>query len=235
MAPALRFSIIIPAHDEESYIERTLEHVTALSYPKDAYEVLVVENGSRDRTFEIAKSFEGPNLHVLKSEKGVSKAKNLGIDRASPASDWIVFLDADTVLEKEFLLELDDFLREPHHGYTVGTTSVRPLTGTLNAVLWFKFYDLGHRLTKASYSIKLVKRSLFPPLRFDETLTLAEDLRMIAEARKYGTFFFLPTRTVFTSTRRFDKEGWWKIFFSWTFGAILPRSLQQQMTYKVIR
>ena len=105
------FSIIVPAHNEESYIERTLTRLQQLNYPAARFETLVIENGSSDRTFELAKRFESPNMHVLQSGKGVSRAKNAGIDHLAPQSDWVVFLDADTVLEKEFLNELDVFLR----------------------------------------------------------------------------------------------------------------------------
>jgi glycosyltransferase involved in cell wall biosynthesis len=73
----LRFSIIIPAHNEEKYIGATLEHITSLSYPTELYEVIVVENGSADRTLDIAKQFEGGNIRVYKNEKtAVSAAKN---------------------------------------------------------------------------------------------------------------------------------------------------------------
>ena len=235
MESRLRFSIIVPAHNEELYIERTLEHLQLLNYPQGLFEVIVVENGSSDRTYELAKRFEGGAIQVFQSAKGVSRAKNLAIDHAKKESDWFVFLDADTILEPEFLNELDDFLRQPHHKFTVGTTSVRPLSGTLKARLWFSFYDLGHRLTKASYSIKMVRRDLFPPVRFDEDLQLAEDLHVIAQARKFGEFFFMQTTTVFTSTRRFDKLGWWYIFFKWTFEAMLPEKKQKTLTYEVVR
>lgn len=235
MDSRLFFTLVIPAHNESGYIERTLERILALEYPKDRHEIFVVENGSSDDTFQKAKRFERENLRVLQSEKGVSKAKNLGVDSARKDSDWIIFVDADTVLEKEFLLDLDAFLREPRHNYTVGTFSVRPLPSTLNARLWFALYDLGHRFTHTSYSIKAVKRSLFPPVRFDESLVTAEDLHVIAQARAFGKFFFMSTNTVLTSTRRFEKVGWWKLFFIWTFVAVLPENWQQRFAYEVIR
>jgi glycosyltransferase involved in cell wall biosynthesis len=235
MDPPLRFTIVIPAHNEENYIGRTLEHVRDLRYPADRFEVIVIENGSSDRTYELARAFEGGAITVLRSETGASKAKNLGIDRSRAESDWIIFLDADTILEENFLAELDGFLRQPHRRFAVGTVSVQPLSGTRNARLWFKFYDLGHRLTKATYSIKIMKRSLFPPLRFDETLSNGEDLLIASQARAFGEFFFMPTRSVSTSTRRFDAIGWWKVFFLWTFVALLPPQLQRKFPYKVVR
>lgn len=236
MSTHLRFSIVIPMHNEEDYIGQTLEHIKKLAYPKDSYETIVVENGSSDKSFELAKRFEGENIRVLKNTvSGVSAAKNLGIDSLPSASDWVVFLDADTILKPAFLSELAEFLQKSASRLVVGTTSVLPLSGTWGARMWFKFYDISHRLTKTSYSIQIAKRSMFPPLRFDERLVMGEDLLMIAQARKHGKFFFFPTQTVYTSTRRFDKVGYWSLFFYWIFVAVLPPRLQKKFTYKVVR
>jgi len=240
MNSPLKFSIVIPAHNEERYLEDTLSHLAALSYPVGNYETIVVENGSNDRTLEVARKFENDHVLILQSGKGVSKAKNVGIDHLSPASDWVIFLDADTILEKDFLNELNAFLSRPN-SFTVGTVTLRPSPETLKAKIWFKIYDLGHWLTSTSYSIKMVKRSLFlpaqadPPLRFDENLVTAEDLHMIQQARAHGKFFFLRTKSVLTSTRRFEKLGWWYILFYWTFVAILPEKWQRHFSYDVVR
>jgi glycosyltransferase involved in cell wall biosynthesis len=233
----LRFSIIIPAHNEEKYIGATLEHVAALSYPNELYEVIVVENGSADRTLDVAKQFESGNIRVFKNEKtAVSAAKNFGIDQLSPQSDWVVFLDADTVPKANFLLDLDAFLQASRKPFSVGTTTVLPLgSSSRSARAWFAFYNLQHRLTQSSFAIQIVKRSLFPELRFDEHRIMSEDLLLINEARKSGKFFYLPTRTVHTSTRRFDDLGYWTLFFQWTLLAFVPMRRRERFGYKVIR
>jgi cellulose synthase/poly-beta-1,6-N-acetylglucosamine synthase-like glycosyltransferase len=232
----LRFSIIIPAYNEERYIGATLEHVSTLSYPAELYEVIVVENGSSDRTLDVAKQFEGGNVRVFKNERaGVSAAKNFGIDRLSPQSNWVVFLDADTILKANFLLDLDRLLQASRKPLSVGTTKVLPLGGSRTARTWFAYYDLMHRFGKGSYAIQIAERSLFPALRFDEHLTMGEDLLLIQQARRSGKFFFLPTRTVYTSTRRFDTVGYWSLFFRWTFVSILPPRQQKKFGYKVVR
>ncbi|WP_240316636.1 glycosyltransferase [Mycobacterium persicum] len=231
----LYFSIIIPAHNEEEYIGATLEHATGLSYPEESFEVIVVENGSSDRTLDIAKQFEGGNVRVFENDKaGVSAAKNLGIDRLSPRSDWVVFLDADTILKPNFLLDLDARLRASRKPLSVGTTKVLPLGGGRDARIWFAIYDQLHRLG-GSYAIQIAKRSLFPALRFDEHLIMGEDVRLIKEARKLGKFFYVPTPTVYTSTRRFDATGYWRLYFQWASFEILPRRLQKRRGYKVVR
>jgi glycosyltransferase involved in cell wall biosynthesis len=231
----LRFSIVIPAHNEEKYIRATLEHVAGLSYPAELFEAIVVENGSTDGTLDVAQQFQSSNIRVVKNEKsGVSAAKNFGIDLLAPQSDWVVFLDADTILEADFLLDLETLLQKSRKRLAVGTTRVLPLDGNRNARAWFAYYDFMHRFG-GSYAIQIAKRSLFPALRFDEHLTQGEDLLLTRQARKSGKFFFLPTRTVYTSTRRFDAVGYWTLFFQWTFVAVLPPRLQQHFGYKVSR
>jgi glycosyltransferase involved in cell wall biosynthesis len=54
---AVSISIIIPALNEERMIGRCLESLAKLAFSRDRFEVLVVDNGSRDRTIEIAESF----------------------------------------------------------------------------------------------------------------------------------------------------------------------------------
>lgn len=231
-------SIIIPAHNEGKYIADTLSHIQKLSYPKELYEVLVIENGSTDDTYAIAKKFESENFKVFSVEtRGVSKAKNFGIRNISLKSDWIVFLDADTILEPNFLKDLDTYLKNnKNKNFAVGTTSIKPLENKgLYARTWMKFYDFGHRFTKSSYSIQIARSSLMDKVKFNEEIHLAEDLQFIKDCRKYGKFFFLLTDSVFTSTRRFVKIGWLKLFLKWNFDALMWRFKDPKQDYPVIR
>jgi glycosyltransferase involved in cell wall biosynthesis len=230
----LFFSFVTPAHDEEKYLANTLGHLKRLDYPADRFEVIVVENGSSDGTFALAKTFEGPNLAVLQSGKGVSRAKNAGTDRLSAQSDWVIFLDADTIVEPPFLNELCKYL-SGKKDISVGTISLRPLPDTLYARAWFFVHNVGHMLSKTSFAIKIVRRSLFPSLRFDEALVTAEDIHMIRQAQAHGKFFYMWTKSVATSTRRFEKLGWWYVLFYWVFVAVLPEPWQKHFTYEEAR
>jgi chlorobactene glucosyltransferase len=55
----LLFSVIVPMLNEERVIARCLRALEAQTFPRDRWEVIVVDNGSRDRTLEIAASFAG--------------------------------------------------------------------------------------------------------------------------------------------------------------------------------
>jgi glycosyltransferase involved in cell wall biosynthesis len=231
------FSIIIPVHNEEKYIENTLRKIIDLDYPKDKIQVLVVENGSSDKTYEIAKKVAVENMFVIVSaEKGVSLARNLGIKNIRKDSDWTIFLDADTLLEASFLKDLSVYLQNnANRNYVVGTTSVGPFPKTGKARFWFGFWNLCHKLFKVSFAIQILKSSLLENIKYDTNLEMAEDLKFIKDARKFGKFFFFHTKTVSSSTRRFEQVGWWNLFFQWTFVAMLPRFLQRKHTYKVTR
>ncbi len=231
------FSIIIPAHNEEFYIEETLRHLVLMDYPREFFEVIVVENGSSDNTYTLANTFADAQTHIFTiPRKGVSVAKNFGITKLHPESEWTIFLDADTLLEKDFLHDLNDFLmKDDNKNSVVGTTEVQPSAKSIAAKFWFTFYNLGHKLTKTSFALQIIKTSLLATIHFPEHLEMGEDLNLIVEARKQGNFFYFPTKRVVTSVRRFEQEGWWKVFIHWNFVALLPQSVQKFFHYKVVR
>src|SRR5438270_856506 len=96
-------SIVIPALNEEKMIGRCLESLSRLAFAQDRFEVLVIDNGSRDKTLAIAESFKDRlNLKVLQ-QAGVriSALRNLGARTAS--GDILAFLDADCLAPAEWL------------------------------------------------------------------------------------------------------------------------------------
>lgn len=85
-------SVIIPTHNAEKTIMRAVESIT--SQFRD-YEIIIVENGSDDKTFDISRKLATNNskITITQSALGVSCARNIGIDLA--VGEWIMFLDAD--------------------------------------------------------------------------------------------------------------------------------------------
>jgi len=233
----LKFSIIIPAHNEENYIEETLEHLKNIGYNRNYYEVIVVENGSTDKTFEVTKKFEGENFKVFSIEKiGVSAARNFGAKQISKDSQWLIFLDADTHLKNGFLDDLKDYiLKNTNKNIVVGTTSLIPINGSPYAKLWFRFYDIAHILLHASLSIQIVRKDVFCKVWYDENLQYTEDWKMMKSAEHFGRFFFMWTDKVHTSTRRFDAVGYVKQLFLFIYWGILPEKCKRKVKYEAIR
>ena len=86
-----RFSVIIPAFNAAATLARAIESVRAQSWP--AHEIIVVDDGSRDATADVACQF-GDGVRLLRQpNSGVSVARNAGA--AAATGDWLAFLDAD--------------------------------------------------------------------------------------------------------------------------------------------
>jgi hypothetical protein len=93
-----KVSVVICAYNAEPTMEACLTSLQALRYP--AFEVIVVDDGSTDRTGAIADSFEG--IHVIHQEnKGLSAARNVGI--AASLGEIVAFTDSDCVVDPDWL------------------------------------------------------------------------------------------------------------------------------------
>ncbi len=93
-------SIITPLYNKAAYIGDTIKSVLSQTYPD--WEMLVVDNGSTDGSWEKAQQFQDSRIHFLQSPKqGPGAARNYGLKFAQ--GEWIQFLDADDLLEPDHL------------------------------------------------------------------------------------------------------------------------------------
>ncbi|MBU3952349.1 MAG: glycosyltransferase [Proteobacteria bacterium] len=100
-----KVSVIIPTFNEEKYLPLCLESISNLSWPEDRLEVIVVDNGSQDKTCEIAAAF---NARVLTDKtKNVSGLRNLGAKYAS--GQILAFLDADCIVSPDWLMAAEKY------------------------------------------------------------------------------------------------------------------------------
>jgi len=95
-----RFSVVIPAFNAESTVTETVRAAVTQPLPRDTFECIVVDDGSRDRTAEIAEH-AGAVVVRLPVNRGRSAARNAGIECAR--GGWIAFTDADCVPSRRWL------------------------------------------------------------------------------------------------------------------------------------
>ena len=100
-------SILVPAYNEQETIERTLESLNNLKYPKDRMEVIVVNDGSSDRTEEIVEEYrkDKPHFRVI-SQKNKGKAAALNRALGVARGEYFACLDADSFVEPETLRKM---------------------------------------------------------------------------------------------------------------------------------
>jgi glycosyltransferase involved in cell wall biosynthesis len=234
------YSFVIPARNEGDYLKNTLSHIKSLNFPKEKYEAIVVESGSTDDTFKIAKKFASKTIKAYHIKiKGVSNARNFGALKTSKKSDWIIFLDADTIVKKNFLKYLDALLAKNPDKYSYGAFKVHALEKNRKSIIFFfKLYNIFMKFRHISYAIQAIKREYLlknKNVRYDSNLTVGEDYQILKEVSKYGKYFFLNSNEVETSIRRFEKLGIFHVYWTWILGALLPRRLKTKLNYKVIR
>jgi cellulose synthase/poly-beta-1,6-N-acetylglucosamine synthase-like glycosyltransferase/spore germination protein YaaH/peptidoglycan/xylan/chitin deacetylase (PgdA/CDA1 family) len=114
-------SVVVPAHNEEKVIARTLEGLLASDYPE--LEVIVLDDGSRDATVAIASTFVPRGVRVIElPHSGKSNALRAGFAAAS--HPIIVALDADTVFERQTVRRLVEPFGDPRVGAVAGNPKV---------------------------------------------------------------------------------------------------------------
>jgi len=118
-------SIVIPAYNESEYIRESLQTVVNLDYPKDKLEIIVVDDGSIDNTFDIAKSFGNKGVKVLRKENGgKGAALNYGIEKAT--GELVATMDADSYLTPGTLLDLLPLFDEEKVAAVTPAVKIRP-------------------------------------------------------------------------------------------------------------
>jgi cellulose synthase/poly-beta-1,6-N-acetylglucosamine synthase-like glycosyltransferase len=88
----MRVSVIVPAYNAAATLEQCLAAQCAQNFPRDEFEIIVVDDGSTDATAEIAARFSPARL-ICGEHRGAAAARNLGAREAH--GDWLLFTDAD--------------------------------------------------------------------------------------------------------------------------------------------
>src|SRR5205085_572310 len=119
-------SILIPSYNSERWIAETLE--SALAQTWKYTEIIVVDDGSTDASFEIATRFESSNVKIIRQRnKGASAARNTALKQAQ--GDFIQYLDADDILDTNKIeIQINRLSSEPSE--------------TIAAGAWGRFYDV---------------------------------------------------------------------------------------------
>src|SRR5215813_6039602 len=188
-------SVLIAACNEESNIGQKLEQTLALDYPADKMEVLVISDGSQDRTDEIVAGFSDPRVRLLRipDRRGKTHAQNQGVKLAT--GDILVFSDATTVYHQQAL----KYLAANYQDANVGAVSGRyqyfdpnqdSPTGLGTIAFWNYENNIKARqsristLTGCCGCIYSVRKSVYTELAPDVISDLVQPLQVIQQGYK---------------------------------------------------
>jgi glycosyltransferase involved in cell wall biosynthesis len=203
----MHLSIVIPAFNEERLIERCLQSISASLAanfkPGFTSEIIVVDNNSTDNTANLARE-TGVQV-VFEPINQIGRARNAGA--ADATGDWLLFLDADSVLNPELLA---DILRLIDDGKSVGCGCALHMHGlpwwaNVTLQMWMGASIL---FRWASGALLVCRSDAFRDVGgFTQELYAAEEIRLSKQLKRWGQqrglqFIILTQHPLETSARK---------------------------------
>jgi len=220
-------SILIPAYNEEKSIAKTLECVRKLKYPKDKTEVIVIDDGSDDKTYDIAKKFRG--VKVLRKQNQGKKAFALNYGLRYAKGELIACMDADSLPQPGSLMHAISYFSEEDVGAV--TTSIfvkkpRNFLGLLQKIeyamiVWTRKlleYMEGIYVTPGPLSIYR-KNALLDVGGFDEK-NVTEDIEIAWRMLRAGYKIRMSTKSVVYTNTPYKLGEWWRQRVRWNIGGL---------------
>ena len=189
-------SIVIPAYNEEdgiaNIVERVLAIGPALKAANSELELIVVDDGSRDRTADIAEQYPGVRLIRHQTNHGYGAALKTGFAHAK--GTWLGFLDADGTYPPEHFPELLRAARESEVDLVIGsrmsgTDSQMPRSRRIGNLFFARLVSLigNHQITDSASGMRIIRREMLPwlyPLPDGLNFTPVMSTRAIHEGLK---------------------------------------------------
>ena len=107
-----RVSVIIPIYNEEKTIETTLKSILDSEYPRDKLEIIVIDDGSTDKSLEIAKKFESNIVRILSTKKNAGKANAMNFALTKCTGEIFFSMDADTIVRPYSLKKMVRYFKD---------------------------------------------------------------------------------------------------------------------------
>jgi glycosyltransferase involved in cell wall biosynthesis len=194
-----KISVIMPAYNAEKYIAEAIGSVLSQTF-KD-FELIIIDDASRDRTWEIIKKYSRKEKRILalhnKKNLKLSKTLNIGINKSSGA--YIARMDADDLCEPDRLEKQYRFME--HHknvGILGGSMSVMKEDKTIIGKRTYPLDDLSIRknifwYSPFSHPLVMLRRSVIEKVGgYDHKFNPAEDYELYFRIGKISKFSNLP-------------------------------------------
>jgi hypothetical protein len=180
----MRISFVIPARNEAALIPAAVANIRQFAPAGGGWELLIVDNASTDRTFEVASSFA--DVRGIRAAGSVGAARNTGV--AAAHGTVLIFLDADVRLTARWQSEIGRVLAELETAprLITGSTVTIPASPGLIERHWFFPATLRRRQYINSGHL-IMTRTFFEELHgFDPALRTGEDFDLCRRGRLAG-------------------------------------------------
>lgn len=129
-----RISVVIAAYNEEKLIGKCIKALQKQTYPKDKFEIIIVDNGSYDRTKLVCEKM-GVEVYLYTELQGCGPSREFGAIKAR--GSIVAFTDADSVISADWLAKIDELLIDPKTQMVSGHALPDKKTVIINLVFSF--------------------------------------------------------------------------------------------------
>ncbi|WP_106399632.1 bifunctional polysaccharide deacetylase/glycosyltransferase family 2 protein [Actinocorallia populi] len=226
ISPSL--TVIVPAYNEEVGIAATLRSLQDNDYPGEL-EIIVVNDGSDDRTSEIVGEMTGPGLRLIDKENGGKpSALNAGI--AAARGDVIVMMDGDTVFQRDTLRKLVQPFTDPKVGAISGNAKVANRDGIwgrwqhIEYVIGFnldrRMFDLMQCMPTIPGAIGAFRKEVLDAVGGLSDDTLAEDTDLTMSISRSGWHVVYEETAIAWTEAPSSLQQLWRQRYRWCYGTI---------------
>ena len=140
-------SIIVPTFNEERSIKKRIENLLSLNYPKDKYDIIIVDSGSKDSTVQIVNDFliknkeKTPVIQLVTEEERKGKASAINFGKKFSKQDIILVTDANCIFDPDVLKEMMPNFKDPRVGAVGGRYFVLDPSNSITESTQF-YWDL---------------------------------------------------------------------------------------------
>src|SRR3989344_3699237 len=186
-------SVVVPAYNEQANIKECIDSIYSLDYPKNKIEVIVVDDGSTDKTLEIATKYRKVRI-LTQNHLGKVEALNLGCAKAKYG--FVLTIDADTAIDRKLLREMIAPFSNKTIGATTGNNNVKNNKSMISAFqnVEYHFSNLIRNSFSTVFnngiwfsgSLACYRKSSLKKIKYFKKDTMAEDQDVSLELRKSG-------------------------------------------------
>ena len=191
-------SVIIPILNEEKTIERLINNLNSL---EGNFEVIFSDGGSSDKTFDIIKKLS--NYKIVNSDKG--RAKQLNTASKYSKYDILLFLHADSIIEKDVLIKIENHI---NNNNKTGCLKIKFDSNNLLMKICGLFSNLRVRMRHIAFGDQgmFIDKKLFNDIGMFDDIALMEDYKLSIKLKKKYPIRHIDSYII-SSARRFEKNG----------------------------
>ena len=223
------FSVVVPTYERPARLAACVRALSLLDYPRERFEVLIVDDASARRPLEVIEQFRGAldvKLFAQTKNAGPAAARNLGAHRAR--GEFLAFTDDDCEPEPAWLRAFASrFAEEPARvvgGRTINALADNPYSETSQLIIEVVYEHFNREASDAHFfasnNFAVHSESFREAGGFDETFRTSEDREFCARWRSRGLGMTYEPRAVVRHSHRLTPGSLWRQHFGYGRGAL---------------